>query len=85
MEVIFSPQANEDLNFWKKRNDSKTLKRIRLLVENIIQDPFHGIGKPEPLKCDLRGMWSRRINQKDRVIYEVDGDLITIHAVKEHY
>lgn len=85
MEVIFSPHAVEDLKFWKQRHDSRTLKRIRQLIESIQQTPFQGIGKPEPLKYDYAGMWSRRINNTDRVIYEVAGNTVTIHSLKEHY
>ncbi len=85
MEVIFSPHALDDLKYWKQQNDNKTLKRIRLLIENIQQSPFKGIGKPEPLKYNFSGLWSRRITQEHRLIYEVNGDSIIVHALKEHY
>ncbi len=85
MEVIFTPHAIEDLNYWKQNHENKILHRIRLLIENIQQDPFHGIGKPEPLKHDFAGMWSRRINRTHRIIYEVTGKTIIIHALREHY
>jgi toxin YoeB len=85
MEVIFSPHALEDLRYWKQINDERILQRIRLLLENIQQDAFKGMGKPEPLKHNLKGMWSRRINQTHRIIYEVTGNRVTVHALKEHY
>jgi toxin YoeB len=85
MEVIFSPHALEDLDYWKQNHDKKVLQRIRLLIENIQQDPFRGIGKPEPLKHDFAGLWSRRINHTHRIIYEVTSRTIIIHALKEHY
>ncbi len=85
MEVIFSPHAIEDLNYWKQKQDHKILKRVRLIVENIQNDPFRGIGKPEPLKHNFTGMWSRRINREHRVIYEITNKTIIIHALREHY
>ena len=62
MEIIFSPHALDDLNYWKQKHDGKTLQRIRLPIENIQQNPFSVLAKPEPLKYNLTGMWSRRIN-----------------------
>ena len=85
MEVIFSPHALDDLNYWKQKHDNKTLLRVRLLIEHIQKDPFKGIGKPEPLKYNFAGMWSRRITQEHRIIYEVSDNVITIHALREHY
>lgn len=85
MEIILSPNAIDDLSFWKQKNDSRTLKRIRQLVESIQNDPFSEIGKPEPLKYNFKGMWSRRINKKYNIIYEITNNTITIHALKEHY
>lgn len=85
MEIVFSAHALADLSYWKKAKDEKTLKRIRTLLEAIGQDPFRGIGKPEPLKHDYAGMWSRRINREHRLIYEVGRHSITVHALREHY
>ena len=85
MEIILTPNALEDLNYWKEKNDKKTLQRIRLLIEHIQASPFSGIGKPEPLKHNFQGMWSRRIDQRHRLIYEISAEVIFIHALREHY
>jgi len=60
-------------------------QRISALIESIQQNPFEGIGKPEPLKYNFSGMWSRRINIEDRLIYEAAGDTVFIHSLKDHY
>lgn len=85
MEVIFSAHAVDDLNYWKRTRNEKVLKRIKQLIQSIQQDPFQGIGKPEALKHNFSGMWSRRINREHRIIYEVAANVITVHALKEHY
>ena len=85
MEVIFSPNALEDLDYWKKKRNDKILERIRELIQSIQTDPFKGIGKPEPLRHNYSGMWSRRINREHRIIYEIAGGNIIVHALKEHY
>jgi toxin YoeB len=68
MEIEFTSEAKKDLEYWKKSGNSKVLKRIRQLIESIQETPFDGIGKPEALKFDLAGKWSRRINKADRII-----------------
>ncbi len=65
--------------------DKATLKRINELIKDLRRDPFHGIGKPEPLKHDLSGLWSRRIDEKNRLVYTADGDTVTILSCKGHY
>lgn len=60
-------------------------KRINQLVRDIEQDPFSGIGKPEPLRGNLSGMWSRRIDHTNRLVYEVSGDTLMLHSAKDHY
>jgi toxin YoeB len=85
MEVIFTPDALEDIDYWKQKHNDKIIARINELVSAIQTDPFHGIGKPEPLKYNFSGMWSRRINREHRIIYEIVGGNILIHALKEHY
>lgn len=67
---------------YKWQKDKATLKRINALIKDARRDPFSGIGKPEPLKRDLSGLWSRRINDTDRLTYKVVGDVIVILACK---
>lgn len=61
------------------------LKRINQLISDIERDPFSGIGKPEPLRGNLSGMWSRRIDQSNRLVYEVSGDMLMLHSAKDRY
>jgi toxin YoeB len=77
-------RAFEELREWAVENP-KTLQRILRIIEECQRDPFKGIGKPEPLKGDLKGYWSRRINDEDRLVYKVTEDFIIIRSLKEHY
>lgn len=61
------------------------LKRINQLIRNIERDPFSGVGKPGPLRGNLTGMWSRMIDQSNRIVYEVSGDTLMLHSAKDHY
>ena len=61
------------------------LKRINQLIRDIERDPFSGIGKPEPLRGNLSGMWSRRIDQANRLVYEVSGDTLMLYSAKDRY
>lgn len=70
--IKYSDRAKEDLFYWKKINHVSNLKRIRKLLESILVNPYTGIGKPEALKYNLSGVWSRRINQIDRLVYEIN-------------
>ena len=70
MKLIFSPIASMQWAEWKKTNPT-TAKRIKRLLQDIIEHPFSGIGKPESLKYELAGKWSRRINAEDRIVYQV--------------
>ncbi|MDN5287364.1 MAG: Txe/YoeB family addiction module toxin [Mucilaginibacter sp.] len=63
MEIIFSPRAVDDLKYWKRSGNKTVQKKIEKLLEAILQNPYEGIGKPEPLKHNLSGAWSRRITQ----------------------
>ena len=85
MEIEYTLQASEDLAYWKKVNNSIVLRKIRKLIESILKNPYEGIGKPEPLKYNFSGCWSRRINQEHRLVYEVDTNLITVLSMKGHY
>jgi toxin YoeB len=77
-------QAWEDYLYWQKK-DKRILKRINALIKDISREPFTGIGKPEPLKHNWRGFWSRRINDEHRLVYTVqDGDVI-IAQCRYHY
>lgn len=85
-KIAFLPQARKDFDEWK-RTDEKTVARIKELLRDIATHPYIGIGKPEPLKHNLTGKWSRRINKADRIVYSVDGDriLIYVFSMKGHY
>jgi toxin YoeB len=80
----FDNRAFEELREWAVENP-KTLQRILRIIEECQRDPFKGIGKPEPLKGDLKGYWSRRISDEDRLVYKVTEDFIIIRSMKEHY
>jgi toxin YoeB len=89
MEVIFSPKAFEDLEFWKKSGNKIIQKKISNLIEAIQQNPYEGIGKPEPLRHNLSGAWSRRINHEHRLVYEINERneivILDILSLKGHY
>lgn len=84
MRIIFSSCSWEDYLYWQQ-TDKKILKRINELVKNIQRTPFEGKGKPEPLKHNLAGFWSRRITEEHRLVYEVFGDNLLIAACRYHY
>lgn len=85
--MIFSPQALEDLDYWKKSGNKAIMNKISDLLSDIAEHPFTGIGKPEVLKYDLSGYWSRRINSEHRLIYSVHNDTIEIYvlSMRFHY
>ena len=85
-KIAFLPQARKDFDEWK-RTDGKTVEKIKDILRDIAEHPYAGIGKPEPLKHNLTGKWSRRINKTDRIIYSVDGDLVLVYifSMKGHY
>jgi toxin YoeB len=85
MEIIYNQKALDDLEFWKQSGNTKIQKKISELVEAIEINPFTGIGKPEALKFQLAGKWSRRINQEHRIIYKVGDGEIKIYSLKDHY
>ncbi len=85
MEVAFMDIALEDLEFWKKSGNNAIQKKIEALILAIKKSPYSGIGKPEALKHNLSGKWSRRINDEHRIIYNISGDLIFIYSLKGHY
>ena len=82
MLLKFTEDAWADYCYWQTQ-DKKTLKRINKLIKDIQRDPFTGIGKPEPLKYDYQGAWSRRIDAENRLIYMMDGDSVAFLSFKE--
>lgn len=80
----FDPLAFEDLGWWVQQ-DRKTALRIIKLIKEAQRNPFHGTGQPEPLRHELSGSWSRRINKVDRLVYEVQDDKIRILSCRYHY
>jgi len=84
MKYIFVDESWEDYLYWQKI-DKKMLKRINLLIKDISRQPYEGIGKPEPLKHNYRGFWSRRIDGEHRLIYQVREDEIRIIKCRFHY
>ena len=85
MEVEYKKKALEDRAYWKEKGDLKIQNRISDLIKDICNNPFTGIGKPEPLKYELSGLWSRRITRHHRIIYEVFNSRISILSMKGHY
>ena len=83
-EAVFQPEFREDLSYWVE-TDRRTALRIIKLVEAVMRDPFQGIGKPEPLKYDLAGLWSRRIDREHRLVYQVEGSDLLIYSCRYHY
>lgn len=84
MNVSFTEIAWEDYTYWQN-TDKKFAKKINELIKDIKRTPFEGIGKPESLKYDLAGKWSRRINDEHRLIYQVEGNNVIIYACRYHY
>ncbi|WP_100159662.1 Txe/YoeB family addiction module toxin [Proteus columbae] len=84
MKLIFSEQSWSDYLYWQQI-DKKIIKRINELIKDIKRTPFSGIGKPEPLKHNLTGFWSRRITDEHRLIYRVTDSAIEIASCRYHY
>jgi len=85
MQIDFTEDADKHLKSFIKSGNKNVLKKVAELIKAIEKDPFEGIGKPEQLKYELTGLWSRRINQEHRLIYEIIEDVILIHSLKGHY
>jgi toxin YoeB len=83
-QIIFESNAYEQFSQWANK-DKRTLNKILKLINETAKTPFSGTGKPEPLKSDLKGYWSRRIDSENRLIYKVTNDSIIIIACKYHY
>lgn len=84
MKLLFAEQAWEDYLHWQQ-HDKKILKRINRLIEEASRHPSEGIGKPEPLKGDRRGYWSRRITDEHRLVYKMEDDTLKIAQLRFHY
>jgi toxin YoeB len=84
MRLIFDDAAWDDYLYWQK-TEKTLLKRINELIQDIKREPFAGIGKPEPLKHNMQGWWSRRINHEHRIVYKIDNDDLLIASLRYHY
>ena len=85
MEIVLLPQTQKDRDYWKKSGNKAIMERISALLKDIMEHPYTGIGKPEPLKYDLAGKWSRRINAEHRLIYSVNENIITVYVFSMRY
>ena len=85
MQIIYTPKAKEHLDFWVNTGNKPILKKILELTRSVIESPYEGIGKPEPLKHELTGYWSRRINNEHRFVYKIDGEMLIVASLKGHY
>lgn len=83
-KISFSERAWAEYLYWQSQ-DKKSLKRINQLLKDVERSPFEGIGKPEALVGNLSGFWSRRIDDKNRLVYRINGEFIEILSCREHY
>ena len=84
MKIKYTKNAASDIKYWKTK-DKKTYLRIKQLIDNIADTPFEGLGKPESLRYNLTGKWSRRITREHRLVYEVKESYIIIYQCRFHY
>ena len=84
MNKVFTDNGWKDYVYWQTE-DRKTLRRINKLIKDMLRTPFQGIGKPEPLRYDLSEYWSRRIDDANRIVYTVKGDVLIIVQCRTHY
>ena len=82
--AVMDPAFIADLEYWTRTDRRRALRTIKL-VEDVLRDPFTGAGKPEPLRGQLSGKWSRRIDQEHRLVYEVNNDSVCFLAARYHY
>ena len=85
MEVVLLAKAKKDRDYWKQLGNTKIMKRITQLLKDIEQHPFTGIGKPEPLKGNNQGKWSRRITDEHRLVYSISSGRIYIYVFSMRY
>ena len=84
LDLLFLPEAWEDYLYWQTQ-DKKTLRRINALIRDIQRSPFDGLGKPEPLKGNYQGWWSRRIDEVNRIVYKAETGQIVIAQCRTYY
>ena len=84
MRIVWTPDARQDYLYWVKV-DLRVRDKINMLIDDIQRHPFTGLGKPEPLKRNLRGFWSRRINREHRLVYRVETGVLQIAQCRFHY
>jgi toxin YoeB len=84
LKTVWFDEAWEDYIYWQTQ-DRKTLRRINLLLQDAKRSGFVGIGKPEPLKGEFSGFWSRRIDDQNRFVYRISGDILEVLSCKGHY
>ena len=84
MNILFTPEGWDDYTYWQK-NDKKILEKINKLIKEIKRNPTSGIGKSEPLKYELSGLYSQRINKEHRLIYKIENNNLIIFACRYHY
>ena len=85
MEIDLSEKAIDDLIYWKKSGKDNIQKKIEQLLKAIKENPVSGIGKLEPLKYNLSGFWSRRIDKGNRIVYKIGEEIIYVYSLKRHY
>jgi toxin YoeB len=85
MQIELTDDAYEHLLYWQKSGNKSILQKIEKLTDAIIENPFEGIGKPEALKYDLTGKWSRRISQEHRFVHRIEENSLIIYSLKGHY
>jgi toxin YoeB len=84
MRLIFADAAWEDYLYWQKQ-DRKMIERINKMIQEVMREPFTGVGKPEPLKHALAGFWSRRITDEHRMVYRVEDGSLLVAQLRYHY
>lgn len=85
MEIKYNKKALKDIEYWKKTGNKIVQNKISALLIDIEKTPYSGIGKPEGLKYELTGKWSRRINEVDRLVYKIEDNSIKVYSLRGHY
>lgn len=83
-KIAFTHEGWEDYLYWQK-SDKKILQRVNELIKDALRTPYSGIGKPEPLRYEFQGCWSRRIDKEHRLVYKIINDLLIVIAARFHY